>query len=236
MNITVITLAATIISFVFAIIVLDQFLARKKPYQLIWSIGLFMYFVSTGCEFWTGIWGLNETIYRLWYLFGAIFVATYLGMGTLYLLAPRRTAHIIMAILLITTCYAIFRVYTAHIDLSSLSSLSGRAMPQNVRLLTPFFNTFGTIALVGGALYSAWIFWRRRLMLHRMISNLLIALGAILPAFGGTVMRFGGAPVTTYILELLGIIIIFAGFLRNREVFGLYRIPLIYAFRKISID
>ena len=236
MNIAVIPLASSIVSVVFAVTVLDQFFARRKPYQLIWAIGLFMYFISTGSEFWVETWGLNETIYRLWYLFGAIFVAAYLGMGTLYLLVPRRIAHIIMAILLVASFYAVFRVFTASLDLSTLQYLSGRAMPQGVRLMTPFFNTFGTVALVGGAIYSAWVFWRRRFMPHRVISNTLIAVGAILPAVGGTHMRLGGSLTTFYLLELVGIIIIFIGFLRSREVFGLYRFPLVHGFKRMPID
>ncbi len=236
MIISVVPLVSSIVSLVFAVIVLDQFFARRKSYQLIWAIGLFMFFISTGAEFWTGTWGLNETVYRLWYLFGAIFVAAYLGMGTLYLLTPRRTAHIILAILLLASLYAIFRVFTASIDLSTLQGLSGEAMPQGVRLLTPFFNTFGTVALVGGAIYSAWVFWRRRLMPHRVVSNILIAVGAMLPAFGGTLMRLGGSLTAFYLLELVGIIIIFTGFLRSREVFGLYRFPLIHGFKRILVD
>ena len=236
MSIALLPLVSAVVSLVFAVTVLDQFFARRKPYQLIWAVGLFMYFISTGTEFWTGLWGLNPTIYRLWYLFGAIFVAAYLGMGTLYLLAPRRKAHVIMAVLLVASLYAAFRVFTASIDLSTLDYLSGRAMPQGVRLMTPFFNTFGTFALVGGAIYSAWVFWKRRLMRHRVVSNMLIAVGAILPAVGGTHMRLGGTLPLFYLFELLGIVIIFIGFLRSREIFGLYRFPLIHGFGKVSGD
>ena len=236
MNIAIIPLASSIISLIFALAILDQYFARRKPYQLVWAIGLFLYFFSTGCEFWAEAWGLNETIYRLWYLFGAIFVAAYLGMGTLYLLVRRRAANIIMAVLLVASLYAVVRVSTVTIDLSSLHQLTGIAMPQGVRLITPIFNIFGTFALVGGAVYSAWVFWRRRLMPHRVISNVLIAVGAILPAFGGTAMRYGGSLQLFYLLELLGIIIIFAGFLRSREVFGLYRFPLIHGFSRVARD
>lgn len=227
---------SSIIALIFAIIVLDQFFAKRKSYQLVWAIGLFMYFISTGAEFWAGAWGLNQVIYRLWYLFGAIFVAAYLGMGTLYLLISRRTAHIIMVILLVVSVYAVFRVFTASIDLSSLQTLSGRAMPTGVRLMTPFLNSFGTIALVGGAIYSAWVFWRRRIMPHRVVSNILIAVGAMLPAFGGTLMRLTDSLTAFYLLELLGIIIIFTGFLRSREVFGTYRFPLIHGFARMPAD
>jgi len=161
-----IPLVSAIVSFIFALVVLDQFFARRKPYQLIWTIGLFMYAISTATEFCVGAWGLNVTVYRLWYLFGAIFVAAYLGMGTLYLLTRRHVAHIIMAILLAASFYAAFRVSTASIDLSDLQVLSGIAMPQGVRFMTPLFNTFGTVSLVGGAIYSAWVFWRRKSWSH----------------------------------------------------------------------
>jgi len=233
MEFYLIPLASAIVSFLFAVTVLDQYFARRKPYQLVWAIGLFMYSISTGTEFWTGARGLNDMVYRLWYLFGAIFVAAYLGMGTVYLLVRRRTAHIIMGILLAASIYATFAVFSANLDLSTLPTLSGIAMPKAVRLMTPIFNTFGTVALVGGAIYSAYVFWRRKIMPHRVASNVLIALGAILPAVGGTHMRLGGGLPLFYIFELLGIIIIFVGFLRSREVFGLYRFPLIHGFHKV---
>ncbi|OGN93727.1 MAG: hypothetical protein A2Z75_01985 [Chloroflexi bacterium RBG_13_50_10] len=155
-------------------------------------------------------------------------------MGTLYLLVPRRLAHTIMVLLLAFSLYAALKVYVATINLSNLHVLTGVAMPQEVRLLTPIFNTFGTVALVGGAIYSAWVFWRRRLMPHRVISNILIALGALLPAIGGTHLRLGGGLPLFYIFELLGIIVIFVGFLRSREIFGLYRFPFIHGFHKVS--
>jgi glucan phosphoethanolaminetransferase (alkaline phosphatase superfamily) len=234
MNIGFLPLMSSIISFIFAVTVLDQYFARRKAYQLVWAIGLFMYSVSTFTEFWTETYGLNETIYRLWYLFGAIYVAAYLGLGTAYLLAKRRTANIILIVLLIGSIYAVVKVFTASVDLSVITSLTGKAMPQDVRLITPFFNTFGTLLLVGGALYCAWIYWKKRILPHRVISNVLIAFGAILPAIGGGMIRFIGTLNVFYLLELLGIIIIFAGFLQTKEVFGFYRFPLIHGFAKVT--
>ncbi len=235
----VLPLLASIVSLALAATVLDQYFAKRKPYQLIWAIGLFMFAISTASAFWIEAWGLNEATYRLWYLFGAVLVAAYLGMGTLYLLARRRTAHIIMTILLVASFYAVFRVFTATIDLGAISAsaLSGEAMPDEVRLLTPFFNIFGTIALVGGAVYSAWVFWRRRAMPHRVVSNVLIAVGAILLALAGSWMKSGVLSSTGHALFiLLGVIIVFVGFLRGREVFGLYRLPLIHGFRRVPDD
>lgn len=217
---TVLPLITSIVSFVFALMVLEQFRVRRKPHQLAWAIGLLMYSLSAATEFWSGAWGINLTNYRLWYLFGAVLVVAYLGMGTIYLLTPRKIAHLVMAVVLAASIYAAVRVYTASVDLGILTSLSGQAMPANVRAMTPAFNGFGTIALVGGAIYSAISFWRRRIMPHRVVSNTMIAVGAILPAIGGTSLRLTGDVRVFYLLELLGIVIIFLGFLRSQEVFG----------------
>ncbi len=230
---TYIPLVSSIVSLIFAIVVFDQYFARRQPYQLIWAIGLLMYFISTGAEFWTGQWGMNSLVYRMWYLFGAIGVAAYLGMGTVYLLVKRRISHIVMTVLLIASVYAAIRVFTVDINLTNLLTLSGVAMPQNIRMMTPIFNIFGTVALVGGAIYSVWIFWRRRILPHRVVSNILIAIGAILPAIGGTQMRFEDDLTLFYFLEMIGVIVIFVGFLRTKEVFGLYRIPLIHGLKRV---
>jgi hypothetical protein len=75
------------------------------------------------------------------------------------------------------------------------------------------FNLYGTVTLVGGAIWSAWIFYRKRTLLHRTIGNILIAVGALAPAFGGAFSRFG-IPAALYIGELVGVILLFWGFLR----------------------
>lgn len=233
----VVPLLSSLISFVFALTVFDQFLTRRKPYQLVWTIGLLIYFVSTGCEFLIGAFGLNSAAYRTWYLGGAIFAAAYLGMGTIYLLFPRRAGHMVMALLLFASIYAIFKVFSAEVELELLSplpaTLTGKAMPRDVRLLTPFFNTFGSVALIGGALYSAWVFWRRRILPHRVVSNILIAVGAFFPLLAGTLSRLG-VPEFLYIGELLGVTIIFLGFLRSQEVFAFYCFPLVHRWRRAA--
>ena len=232
----IIPLVSAIVSFVFALTVLDQFFARRKPYQLIWAVGLLMYFIATSSVFWIDAYGLNETAYRLWYLFGAVLVAAYLGMGTLYLLVWRKVAHFAMMLLLVASFYAVFRVFTTTIDLSIIKDLSRDTIPQGLRNMY-YLNIFGTVALVGGALYSAWVFWKHRLMRHRVLSNILIALGARLSALGGTLARFGVSSSTAHaVFILLGVVIIFAGFLRNREIFGLPRFPLIHGLGRISDD
>jgi len=231
-----IPLITCIASLVFAVSVLDQYFARRRPYQLLWAVGLFMYCISTFTEFWWNVFGHVDIMYRLWYLIGAILVAAYLGQGTLYLLVRRRNANIVMVLLGAATVYAVIRVFTVNIDINGLTKLTGVGiMPTDVRaIITPMFNTFGTLALVGGAVYSAFIFWRRRILPHRVVANVLIALGALLPAAGGIHMSTGGNLNLFFLLELAGVIIMFIGFLRTKEVLGIYRVPLIHGFKKVE--
>lgn len=46
MNLAVLPLISSIVSLVFMLTVLDQFFVRRKPYQLVWAIGLFLYFAG----------------------------------------------------------------------------------------------------------------------------------------------------------------------------------------------
>lgn len=209
------------ISFIFAFFVFRRYLRRRGTHLLFWGIGMLFYAIGGFCEGYYGAFGWNPLVFRLWYLFGAILVAAWLGQGTVFLLAKKRWARATFVLLLIGSIYGAFRVFTANLDPSLLtesvhtgSELSGHAITTpGVRSLTPIFNLYGTVTLVGGAVYSAWIFFRKRVLLHRTIGNILIAAGALAPAFGGAFSRFGIAGAL-YFGELLGALLMFAGFLR----------------------
>jgi hypothetical protein len=218
---TMLPFLSFLLSFVFAFLIFKRYLIRKGLYLLLWAVGMVFYGIGGFCEAFYGAFGWNALIFRMWYIFGAILVAAWLGQGTVYLLAKKRLANILMTVLSVASIYAVYRVLSAQLDpalmsvsLHTGSELSGHAIvTPGVRLLTPFFNLYGTVTLVGGAAYSAFIFWRKRVLLHRVIGNVLIAFGAILPAFGGSFSRFG-IPGALYISELLGAILLFIGFIR----------------------
>jgi len=218
---TLLPLLSSIISFFLAILLFRRYAARKGPHLLLWGIGMTFYGIGGFCEAYFGALGWNSLIFRLWYLCGALLVAAWLGQGTVYLLVKRRWANVLMAILLLASLYGAYRVFTAELDPGLMtasvhtgSELSGSAIvTSGVRMLTPFFNLYGTVTLVGGAVWSAWIFFRKRVLLHRTIGNILIAAGALAPAFGGAFSRFG-FPGALYIGELVGAVLMFIGFIR----------------------
>ena len=80
-----------------------------------------------------------------------------------------------------------------------------------VRLTTPFFNIYGLLTLVGGAIYSAYLFWRKRVMPNRVIANVLIAAGALSIGLASTLTRLGYGQFL-YLGELVSAILMFVGF------------------------
>jgi hypothetical protein len=218
---TLLPFTSSLISFIFAYAVLRRYQVRRGLHLLLWGIGMVFYGIGGFCEGYYGAFGWNPLIFRLWYLCGAVLVAAWLGQGTVYLLVRRRWANGLMALLALGSLYGLVRVFSADLDPGLMttsvhtgSELSGHAIvTPGVRMLTPLFNLYGTVTLVGGAAWSAWIFWRKRILLHRTIGNILIAVGAILPAFGGAFSRMGFSGAL-YVSELLGAILMFIGFLR----------------------
>ncbi|MCC6619051.1 MAG: hypothetical protein IT341_08445 [Chloroflexi bacterium] len=85
----------TILSFVFAAMVFDQWLRRRQPYQLVWTVGLVWYGLGAGIEAIGGAQGWSEALYRGWYMFGAFGVASSLGLGTIYLLSRTRFGYFV---------------------------------------------------------------------------------------------------------------------------------------------
>jgi hypothetical protein len=224
---TVLPFISSIISFIFAYFVFKRYVVKRGSHLLLWGIGMVFYGIGGFCEGFYGAFGWNPLVYRLWYLFGAILVAAWLGQGTVYLLGKRKWANVLMVVLLLSSIFGAYKVFSAELDPSQLttsvhtgSELSGHAIiTDGVRGLTPIFNLYGTVFLVGGAVYSAWIFFKKRVLLHRTIGNILIAVGAIAPAFGGAFSRIG-VPAALYIGELVGAVLMFIGFQRATTPMG----------------
>jgi hypothetical protein len=102
------------------------------------------------------------------------------------------------------------------IELRAPTELHGSAIDRstsNARTITPLFNIFGTLGLAGGAIYSSWLFFRKRTLYNRMIGNVLIAAGALAPALGGTLSKAGFSHAVQ-VSNLIGIIVIYAGYIQ----------------------
>lgn len=280
---TVLPLASAALCVLFTVLLFRQWQVRRKPYQLVWSMGMLCYGLAAGADAFGQISGWNVSTYRVWYFFGAVAAAAWLGLGEVYLMRapgfgelvgasvfagaipalirggrllgahedaaahgaiaiglagivaaaiialvswerPHLVGHVTLGLLALGTAIAAYRVFTATVDPALMLNPEtgvphGAALPDSVRLMTPMFNIGGAMALLLGAVYSGWSFWRRGGSGERLISNGLIALGAFTPSLTSGLTRFGVTGVF-YWGEFLGVLLIFAGFLASSEVFS----------------
>ncbi len=211
--------ASTTVVFVFAFLVLNHYAQKQGLHLLLWGIGLVMYGLGTFAEAYLAF-GYTPFVLHLWYLFGAVLTPAWLGQGTVYLLVRRaRIANILLVILTLASLFALVKVYSLPTqnelyDIGlPVSAQYQRVMERDglTRALVGIFAGYGTLALVGGALYSAYIFWRKRIMPQRVMGNVLIAAGALSPALGGVLVARNLGDYL-FASELLGAIIMFIGF------------------------
>jgi hypothetical protein len=210
---------STVVMLVFTASVFQRFFVRRNLAFLFWGIGLLMFGLGSFAEAYLAL-AWSPVVFFIWYLFGAALNAAWLGHGTLNLLVKKRWVHAVTVVLVLGSLAAGFLMLTTPLDASqyergvAISEQYRTIMPPGapVRLTTPFFNIYGLIMLVGGALYSAFLFWRKRVLPNRVLGNVLIAAGALSIGFASSLTRFGiGAYL--YIGELLAAVLMYAGFL-----------------------
>jgi hypothetical protein len=172
-------------------------------------------------------------------------------------------APITVAVLIAGSAVATIAVLTASLSAPYAVDAAtgvpvGAAIPGNVRILAGPFNIIGAVALVAGAIFSAYVFMPKRRVLgrrslppgiaqvygaiavavnflaslpraavalargelhSRVPATLLIALGGFIPGVTSGLNRFG-ITWAFFLGELLGVLLIFAGFVISTEVFG----------------
>jgi hypothetical protein len=212
-------LATALLGFVFTGLVFRQWLKRRRPHQMAWTIGLLFYAVAALMEFlseYSGAW--NPTVYRIYIVLAASLVA-FLGLGTLYLLVHGRLwGHIYLGFTLVCLVVFLAGTFTTGLAAEKLVpgiTVGGQALGPSLsfpRLMSFFFNIPGSVLLIGGALFSIWRFSRKREYRYRTWANVLIALGAIVIAFVGSRARLGNT-AGLYPAEMFASALLLAGFL-----------------------
>ena len=210
---------STIVTFAFVAAVFNRYRQRGGMYLLLWAFGLLLYGLGTLSEVILGL-TFNVIVLELWYLTGAMLTAAWLGMGTVHLLFRKgNTARILTWILGAVSVLAFVLVFAAPANAAAYdvarpaSQQYKEILTRNglIILLTILLNIYGTLTLVGGAIYSAFLFWRKKILANRMYGNILIAAGALSPALGGTFLRAGLVDML-YLSELIGAVLMFMGF------------------------
>jgi hypothetical protein len=224
----------SLLAFVLAIALFDQWRERRGGFQLIWAVGMLFYGIASGSEAIAAASGWNEALYRTWYLTGAVWTAGWLGLGTAFLLGRTKFGYTFALCLLLAGVFTLLTqrkfnypesgsapiLYLigalvlaaavaietyfqnerwpvlaagAVVGASAVSLVlmitvrlaapgyaldpatgipTGDLFPGTIRLLTPFLNITGGLALGFGALFSAYMFMpKRRVLAYSLDPN-----------------------------------------------------------------
>ena len=211
---------ASAVAWLFTLLTYQQYRSRGRQHQLLWTLGIACFaFSVTADTVARAQGGWSDGGYRLWYFFGAMHGVTLLGQGTLHLLDKRPWTGRLLEVIVVLMLVSLLIVLNAPLNLSKLDTPwepKGTAFPDiavlgfaTPRFWTIPFNIYGTLWLVGGALYSTAQLWR--VSRTRAIGTLLIAVSGLLLAGTSSLNRFGIVYLES-IGRMVGVTVLFVGF------------------------
>lgn len=206
--------------FVYVVLLLRQFVARRKMHQLMWAIGFLFYAVAAVMEsFSEAIGSWDPTVYRVYIVLAASLVG-FLGNGTLYLISRnRRWGDVYLAINLILLGIFFYGTVTANLITKDLVQagivVGGKALGPSgefPRIMSLPFNIPGTLLLLGGSAWSIAKFWPKKQFRYRAWANVLIIIGTLIIGAAGGMAR-AGQTQGLYLAEMVASAVLLAGFL-----------------------
>lgn len=267
-------LIALAFSLMFALELFSQYLQKNRPYQLAWSLAMFMFALASLAEAFGLALGWNSFLVKLWYLFGGALVVGYLALGTLYIqepsvarrllvigtvvtllgpvlpmvifnkeavsaekiavvvifvaaslyliLASRKeaatTTKVWLQALIAGSLASLYLIVKAPVNTEQVTTLGWEAMTRSLMLkaLVASLNTLGSVVLIGGALYSAYVLFGKGVLTERALGTFLIGVGALINAIGGFVHGYFqvASQAVLSIALAIGILVMYLGFVQ----------------------
>ncbi len=220
--------AATLVAVAFTFSTSDRWMRRRRPHDLAWSVSLALFALGAGSLWWAESRGWSLATFRVFYLAGAVLNVPWLALGTVYLLAGRAVGDRVRWWLVLLSglstgivLFAPTRISVSGTELPTGKDVFGIAP----RVLAAAGSGIAAIVIIAGALWSVFRLARRREPAMQRVSriasspgqlvvgNLLIAAGTIVLSASGTLAGRLGKDTAFAITLLIGIVVLFAGFL-----------------------
>lgn len=220
---------ATLVALAFALSTLDRWLRRRRAHELAWTLSLSFFALGGFALWWAEAHGWGTAAFRVFFLAGAVLNVPWLALGTVYLLAGTVWGDRIRVWLVALSGVATGVVLTA----PTRVAVSGHDLPKGSEVFGVAPRVFAAVGsgvpavvIIGGALWSAWRVARgrvpvlgvgvqRTVLLPRRLAlgNVLIAAGTLVLSASGTVAGRLGKDRAFAVTLLVGICVLFAGFL-----------------------
>ncbi|MDO8364881.1 MAG: hypothetical protein Q7V88_18465 [Actinomycetota bacterium] len=219
--------AATLVAVAFSLSTLDRWLRRRRPHELAWTVSLALFALGSAALWWAESAGWSLGAFRVFYMAGAVLNVPWLALGTVYLLAGKQLGDRVRAWLVLLSGFTAGVVLFA----PTKAAVGGRELPTGKdvfgvapRVLAAVGSGVAALVIIAGALWSAWRVWRGRspsfgadrvvaVPRRLVLGNVLIATGTLVLSGSGTLAGRLGKDRAFAITLLVGITILFAGFL-----------------------
>lgn len=212
-------LSAAAISGLFAVLLFRAFSRRKRLSQFAWGFALAQFAIASAIVAAGISGGWDPTLYRGFYLFGALLNVPWLALGSVALVAARAVARAALAVVVVASGYALVVLAVTSPDAGMLATEPG--IPRGAEvwgpgsllpLLARIYSIVGWLVVVGIAVWSSRARKGLRPPPSRVRANALIAAGTTVVAAGGFALRIGRGEAFSISLAA-GVAVMFAGFL-----------------------
>ena len=201
------------ISVLFAVQLFAQYARRKRLSQLAWGIAMSMFALASLAVAAGTTGGWDPTLYRIYWLFGALLNVPYLALGSIALL--NRRGPTVLALLAVAAATVIALVVVAssaaHIPEATKQIPRGSVVWGKGTLAAKLPTYLSIPAYVIVVVLAVATGRSKRLPPVRVRANWLIAIGATIVAIGGPLARYGRGSVFSVTLAV-GVTVMFLGF------------------------
>jgi hypothetical protein len=208
---TALATAATLVALAFTLSLYERWLVHRRRHELAWAAAMAMFMVASGALAAGAALGWSPTLFRIFYVFGAVANVPILALGTVYLLAEQRTADRVAAAVLLLVAFAAGVVVAASLRVDALPR---HHLAQGSEVFGALPRVFAAVASAGGALVvfagALWSAVRHRRL---VVANTLIALGTAVTGASGVLNSVADAMTGFAVTLVIGITLIFVGFL-----------------------
>ena len=232
----------------FCLSTLERYRRRRRAHELAWTLSMAMFALASLAYFLAAGLGWGPFTFRCFYLFGAILNVPYLALGTVELLAGPRHGRRWTAIVTVLGAFCAGIVVAAPLT----TAISGSALPQGKEVFGPgpriaaaVGSGVAALVIIGGALFSAWRLWRLRSASttaprgrvspgRLAFANVVIAVGTLVLSAGGLLNSVVDEMDGFAISLVLGISIVFVGFLLTAPSRDVLPEPVEWRFERVD--
>ena len=221
--------SATLVAAAFALSTFDRWHRRGQAHELAWTVAMTLFTIGSGALWWAEATGWSMFAFRVFFLAGAVLNVAWLALGTIYLLANKTFADQLRRTLVVLSAFSAGVIAVAPTkrdiivgEFPAARELFG-VLP---RVMAAVGSGVPALVIIFGALWSTWrvvkskapnlkTATQRKVIAPGRLAfgNVFVALGTLVLSASGTLAGRLGKDRAFAITLLVGLCILFVGFL-----------------------